>query len=181
MGPPHLTSLFLTCSAIKNPLFILALCLFLLTSHRCHRLLHPFLHIFFSFFFPGQSIYMSYSSAYSVDSSMVCFCGSKTGPKVSRSKNNPGRLFFGCPNYREKKCNFFRWVDSSIPGSDNSLLAELEKELKKNKDLTALMEEEKVRSRVVKRKLKNQVKLWKKICIVLSVVIVFLVFSLYFE
>nr|POF21489.1 hypothetical protein CFP56_51620 [Quercus suber] len=36
----------------------------------------------------------------------------KPVPVVSWTNNNPGRRFYGCPNYWiGKKCKFFQWVD----------------------------------------------------------------------
>ncbi|XP_061350505.1 uncharacterized protein At4g04775-like [Gastrolobium bilobum] len=42
-----------------------------------------------------------------------CKCGRQTIVYTSKTKRNPNRAFFGCPNFKDKKpfCNFFRWVD----------------------------------------------------------------------
>jgi len=41
----------------------------------------------------------------------VCACGLVASERVSRTKVNPGRMFFGCPRYRGQGtgCGFFQW------------------------------------------------------------------------
>ncbi|MED6140416.1 hypothetical protein PIB30_092997 [Stylosanthes scabra] len=39
--------------------------------------------------------------------------------KVSRTKENPGRRFWGCANYQVKEgCNYFVWADSIYEEED---------------------------------------------------------------
>ncbi|QHO21105.1 uncharacterized protein DS421_11g343770 [Arachis hypogaea] len=42
-----------------------------------------------------------------------CLCDLYAIISISRTPENPGRLFFGCPLYKEKlpHCKFFAWVD----------------------------------------------------------------------
>ncbi|XP_057755466.1 uncharacterized protein LOC130974622 [Arachis stenosperma] len=43
---------------------------------------------------------------------VFCYCGLRTVMKHSTTAENPGRPFYGCPNYEyEIHCNFFRWAD----------------------------------------------------------------------
>ncbi|XP_023924947.1 uncharacterized protein LOC112036376 [Quercus suber] len=47
----------------------------------------------------------------------MCYCPSPAKPVlvVSWTENNPGRRFYGCPNYWVgRKCKFFQWVDDEI-------------------------------------------------------------------
>ncbi|XP_020965747.1 uncharacterized protein LOC110266124 [Arachis ipaensis] len=43
-----------------------------------------------------------------------CFCGYHAIICKSTTTENPGRLFFGCPMYKENQpyCKFFAWVDT---------------------------------------------------------------------
>ncbi|RYR60546.1 hypothetical protein Ahy_A04g017602 [Arachis hypogaea] len=44
-----------------------------------------------------------------------CGCGLYAIVSKSRTPDNPGRLFFGCPKYKQEKqihCNFFVWFES---------------------------------------------------------------------
>ena len=45
---------------------------------------------------------------------MVCFCGNLLSLKMSHSKQNPDRLFFGC-RQREGGCKMFMWGDDMAP------------------------------------------------------------------
>ncbi|CAH1452794.1 unnamed protein product [Lactuca virosa] len=41
-----------------------------------------------------------------------CYCGDVCYVAVSRTSDNPGRKFWGCPNFKESsRCRFFKWVD----------------------------------------------------------------------
>ncbi|XP_020985838.1 uncharacterized protein LOC110274843 [Arachis duranensis] len=43
---------------------------------------------------------------------VFCYCGLRTVMKHSTTAENPGRPFYGCPNYEYGiHCNFFRWAD----------------------------------------------------------------------
>ncbi|KAK8523230.1 hypothetical protein V6N12_047758 [Hibiscus sabdariffa] len=46
----------------------------------------------------------------------VCNCGIPAEMRTSWTKANPGRRFFGCPNFGKKtrKCHFFKWFDPEI-------------------------------------------------------------------
>ncbi|KAL0002023.1 hypothetical protein SO802_015804 [Lithocarpus litseifolius] len=44
-----------------------------------------------------------------------CYCAKKPVLVVSWTANNPGRRFYGCPNYWVgQKCKFFQWRDDEI-------------------------------------------------------------------
>nr|XP_023905051.1 uncharacterized protein LOC112016802 [Quercus suber]POE44698.1 hypothetical protein CFP56_76970 [Quercus suber] len=44
-----------------------------------------------------------------------CFCSEKPVLVVSWTPDNPGRRFYGCPNYWVgRKCKFFKWHDDEI-------------------------------------------------------------------
>ncbi|KAL4278383.1 hypothetical protein GQ457_03G018850 [Hibiscus cannabinus] len=45
-----------------------------------------------------------------------CHCGCRAELKTSWTSTNPGRRFFGCPNFgrNTKKCNLFEWFDAEI-------------------------------------------------------------------
>ncbi|XP_050259976.1 uncharacterized protein LOC126705037 [Quercus robur] len=46
---------------------------------------------------------------------MRCYCNKKHVLVVSWTSDNPGRRFYGCPNYWVKrKCKFFQWRDDEI-------------------------------------------------------------------
>ncbi|CAI9301574.1 unnamed protein product [Lactuca saligna] len=46
----------------------------------------------------------------------TCYCGDRVGMWTSWTRKNPGRRFFGCPNYmdEEKDCGYFRWIDPPL-------------------------------------------------------------------
>ncbi|KAK4590640.1 hypothetical protein RGQ29_020983 [Quercus rubra] len=49
--------------------------------------------------------------------SRTCYCPNpgKLVLVVSWMENNPGRRFYGCPNYWVgRKCKYFQWVDDEI-------------------------------------------------------------------
>ncbi|RYQ95516.1 hypothetical protein Ahy_B08g090833 [Arachis hypogaea] len=41
----------------------------------------------------------------------ACFCELKTMIKKSGIAENPDRLFYACPRYRDSHYNYFKWVD----------------------------------------------------------------------
>nr|KAJ0214984.1 hypothetical protein LSAT_V11C300122560 [Lactuca sativa] len=43
-----------------------------------------------------------------------CNCGDVCGVSVSRTPDNPGRKFWGCPNYQEATVVFFKWADEEL-------------------------------------------------------------------
>ncbi|KAK4601986.1 hypothetical protein RGQ29_011183 [Quercus rubra] len=46
---------------------------------------------------------------------MRCYCNKKPIIVVSWISDNPGRRFYGCPNYWVGgKCRFFQWYDDEI-------------------------------------------------------------------
>ncbi|KAL4311510.1 hypothetical protein GQ457_01G005740 [Hibiscus cannabinus] len=51
------------------------------------------------------------------NSSPLCYCGVPAALRTSWTKDNPGRRFFGCPNFQKKirNCRFFKWFDAEIP------------------------------------------------------------------
>nr|XP_023907372.1 uncharacterized protein LOC112019078 [Quercus suber]POF17220.1 hypothetical protein CFP56_56103 [Quercus suber] len=58
----------------------------------------------------------------------MCYCPSPQKPVlvVSWTDNNPGRRFYGCPNYWiGKKCKFFQWVDDEICEHEKVLIPEM--------------------------------------------------------
>nr|POE65459.1 hypothetical protein CFP56_49538 [Quercus suber] len=57
----------------------------------------------------------------------MCYCPSpaKSVLVVSWTENNPGRRFYGCPNYWVgRKCKFFQWVDDEICARGKVLIPE---------------------------------------------------------
>ncbi|KAK1584609.1 hypothetical protein Q3G72_034429 [Acer saccharum] len=48
--------------------------------------------------------------------SRKCDCGLDAKLRTSTTIRNPGRRFYGCPNFvngNVKRCGYFEWVDSS--------------------------------------------------------------------
>ncbi|KAK9988910.1 hypothetical protein SO802_029149 [Lithocarpus litseifolius] len=44
-----------------------------------------------------------------------CYCAEKPVLVVSWTPDNPGKRFYGCPNYWVgRKCKFFQWRDDEI-------------------------------------------------------------------
>ncbi|KAF5445324.1 hypothetical protein F2P56_034383 [Juglans regia] len=46
----------------------------------------------------------------------MCSCGNQAVLRISNTRRNPRRPFFGCPLYNKEglpQCNFFKWSDSS--------------------------------------------------------------------
>ncbi|KAF5447083.1 hypothetical protein F2P56_032661 [Juglans regia] len=46
----------------------------------------------------------------------MCSCGNQAVLRISNTRRNPGRAFFGCPLYNKEglsQCKFFKWSDSS--------------------------------------------------------------------
>ncbi|MED6106294.1 hypothetical protein PIB30_003705 [Stylosanthes scabra] len=57
--------------------------------------------------------------------SLMCYCGDPPLLKGSRTKENPGRRFWGCPHYDTGKgCRFFTWADEE-PSSQEDEIAKL--------------------------------------------------------
>ncbi|XP_059663466.1 uncharacterized protein LOC132309136 [Cornus florida] len=64
---------------------------------------------------------MAYSSSSANRSSsghnkkrMYCYYGLKTLIKTSYTNRNPGRKFYGCPNYPSPTCDFHMWEDEEV-------------------------------------------------------------------
>ncbi|KAK9986214.1 hypothetical protein SO802_031165 [Lithocarpus litseifolius] len=58
----------------------------------------------------------------------MCYCSSHQKPVLvfSWTDNNPGRRFYGCPNYWiGKKCKFFQWVNDEICECGKVLILEM--------------------------------------------------------
>ncbi|CAN1143571.1 hypothetical protein LINPERPRIM_LOCUS26582 [Linum perenne] len=54
------------------------------------------------------------------DVEVLCHCRLRASRRVSHTDANPGRTFFGCPNYVSKGnpgCGFFEWVDVKVAAS----------------------------------------------------------------
>ncbi|MED6109757.1 hypothetical protein PIB30_036510 [Stylosanthes scabra] len=46
-----------------------------------------------------------------------CYCGGYAIRYLSRTRNNPNRLFFGCPFYKQPGtpyCSYFMWLDKHL-------------------------------------------------------------------
>ncbi|XP_020249496.1 uncharacterized protein LOC109826890 [Asparagus officinalis] len=41
---------------------------------------------------------------------LLWYCGMRAILSRSGTKRNPGRLFFGCANWKVSNCGFFKWV-----------------------------------------------------------------------
>ncbi|KAK9989033.1 hypothetical protein SO802_029272 [Lithocarpus litseifolius] len=64
----------------------------------------------------------------------MCYCPSPQKPVlvISWTDNNPGRRFYGCPNYWiGKKCKFFQWVDDEICERGKVLIPEMRQRILK--------------------------------------------------
>ncbi|MED6133637.1 hypothetical protein PIB30_030032 [Stylosanthes scabra] len=47
---------------------------------------------------------------------VFCHHGERAALRVSGTKENPGRRFWGCSYYEMRRhCGFFRWVDQELP------------------------------------------------------------------
>jgi len=64
---------------------------------------------------------------------LVCHCGSEAPLVTAWTYDNPGRRFYGCGRYfQRRKCNFFRWYDPEVPERQKKIIRAL---LKKNDEL----------------------------------------------
>ncbi|KAK8516319.1 hypothetical protein V6N13_047026 [Hibiscus sabdariffa] len=84
---------------------------------------------------------------------IFCYCGVKC-PMWTTWKNteNIGRRFFSCPNYRTKKCGFFRWIDEPMSERARFVIYELKKkneELKKSKKTNEDGEMEEIKLKMI--------------------------------
>ncbi|TKY73403.1 cyanogenic beta-glucosidase [Spatholobus suberectus] len=65
------------------------------------------------------------ASSYSASSGTVarwrrCYCGDKEVLVTSQSARNPGRMFWGCPNWRRgRHCDYFKWADVDDEGGND--------------------------------------------------------------
>jgi hypothetical protein len=65
--------------------------------------------------------------------SLVCDCGSEAPLVTGWTYDNPGRRFYGCGRYfQRRECNFFRWYDPEVPERQKKIIRAL---LKKNDEL----------------------------------------------
>ncbi|OWM71052.1 hypothetical protein CDL15_Pgr011179 [Punica granatum] len=75
----------------------------------------------------GETCASRESATFSGSSVGVCRCGLRLQQKISRTVNNPGRIFFGCPRYRDNRgCGYFRWIDRPFEASNLEIVAEEE-------------------------------------------------------
>ena len=56
---------------------------------------------------------------------LTCHCGYPALIRVSWTKENPGRRFAGCKNFRVQPCNFFKWIDNDDLKTYKATLYEL--------------------------------------------------------
>ncbi|KAJ1434384.1 Zinc finger, GRF-type [Sesbania bispinosa] len=55
------------------------------------------------------------SSSSSIARRMLFSCGEEVALLKSKSVNNPGRIFWICPNWNKQiNCSFFRWADGEM-------------------------------------------------------------------
>ncbi|RYR13379.1 hypothetical protein Ahy_B04g070406 isoform A [Arachis hypogaea] len=60
----------------------------------------------------AQSLTSSRSRSSSHGRLLLCFYGEKPVLRISGTKENPGRRFWGCVYFEvQQGCNFFHWVD----------------------------------------------------------------------
>ncbi|KAM7469359.1 hypothetical protein LguiA_007542 [Lonicera macranthoides] len=75
---------------------------------------------------------------------LTCHCGYPAPIRVSWTKENPGRRFAGCRNYRARPCNFFKWIDDDDLKTYKEILYELHCKYKdlqrKHDDLNNMVE-----------------------------------------
>ncbi|KAM7516498.1 hypothetical protein LguiA_006081 [Lonicera macranthoides] len=99
------------------------------------------------------------SSSHSINSQLSCYCGSPSVTKISRTKKNPGRIFIGCPNYKDQPCKFFKWANQLNDTTEE----ELKNEHMKNKDLIKMIEDEHKQNRELRMKHNELEKKYKKL------------------
>ena len=106
------------------------------------------------------------SNSRSVNSRMSCYCGEPALLRVFSTSKNPVRKFFGCKNYKEQSCRFFRWYDEDEANESRYCeiqcrFRELEgrnQELKREcEELKKQMEEERECKMVYKKKYESLV------------------------
>ena len=51
---------------------------------------------------------------------LVCYCGKVATVRTSWTVANPGRKFYGCEEYAQKGCGFFKWYDGTCDRCDRS-------------------------------------------------------------
>ncbi|KAH1039355.1 hypothetical protein J1N35_041098 [Gossypium stocksii] len=54
-----------------------------------------------------------------------CFCNKLAPRETSWSDLNPGRRYYGCPNFRVGGCGFFKWYDDKLCNRANEVIREL--------------------------------------------------------
>ncbi|KAL4567787.1 hypothetical protein LXL04_023381 [Taraxacum kok-saghyz] len=71
-----------------------------------------------------------------------CECDESTTFSISRTDENPGRKFQGCPNFKDKykKCDFFLWLDPPLPNRHyKEIMCNLYRDLERAKDVKMLL------------------------------------------
>ncbi|CAL1395019.1 unnamed protein product [Linum trigynum] len=95
---------------------------------------------------------------------VICKCKVSALVQTSRTELNPGRQFYGCPNWMNPKggCYFFRWVESSSDISEarnndvDGMMMKLEESLR-------LAESKAVRMKKDNKLLEEELRNWMKI------------------
>ncbi|KAI8552257.1 hypothetical protein RHMOL_Rhmol06G0252700 [Rhododendron molle] len=109
----------------------------------------------------GSSSKQSFNGEFGV----FCKCGQEAPLKESRTKKNPGRMFFGCPNYKTPEyCGFFIWYDQYVRQRDKKIEG-LPSVVQKSEDSVGLqtnednnIDELKKEVKVLKRKMQKMEK-----------------------
>ncbi|KAL4564032.1 hypothetical protein LXL04_028082 [Taraxacum kok-saghyz] len=72
----------------------------------------------------NQSLYMAWASRNRWSEDLRYDCDEPATFSISRTDENPGRSFRGCPKFQEKskKCDFFMWLDPPCPTSITKIL-----------------------------------------------------------
>ncbi|WOG95593.1 hypothetical protein DCAR_0414918 [Daucus carota subsp. sativus] len=75
----------------------------------------------------------SYSSASNVHSPDFCGCGMSPVLRTSWTDMNPGRRFWGCSMYMNRRigCNFHQWQDPPVCGRSRNILPGLLKRIER--------------------------------------------------
>lgn len=111
---------------------------------------------------------------------MSCYCGEPAPLRFYSTSKNPRRKFFGCKNYKERPCRFFRWYDEDEADESRYIevqcrLRQLEginQELKREcEELKKQMEEERKWKMEYKKKYELLVVLKKKVSLYLICIV----------
>ncbi|KAL4572154.1 hypothetical protein LXL04_018923 [Taraxacum kok-saghyz] len=65
----------------------------------------------------NESLYRAWASRNRWSEDLRCDCDEPATFSISRTDENPGRSFRGCPNFKQKskKYDFFMWLDPPLP------------------------------------------------------------------